>query len=83
MAVMVTEPIPSNASQGEKTLYGILRDNLPDDFYVWYEPTIEKLHPDFIILGPSFGLLIIEVKGWYPKCIVAGNHDFFHIKLVD
>jgi hypothetical protein len=83
MAEMVTEPIPSVASQGEKTLYGILRDNLPDDFYVWYEPKIEKLYPDFIILGPSFGLLIIEVKGWYPNCIVAANHDFFQIKYVN
>jgi len=80
MALMVPESIPSSASQGEKTLYGILRDYLPNDFYVWYEPKVKGLYPDFIIFGPGLGLLIIEVKGWYAKRIVRANNDFFEIE---
>lgn len=67
MANAIPDSIPSKASQGEKTLFSILRDNLPDDFFVWYEPGVESYYPDFLILSPTFGLLIIEVKGWYLK----------------
>jgi superfamily I DNA and RNA helicase len=80
MALMVPDSIPSKASEGEKTLYNILRDKLPDDFYVWYEPKVKGYYPDFIILGPGLGLLIIEVKGWYAGNIVSGNNDFFEIE---
>lgn len=64
MAQMIPETIPSKASQGEKLLFDLLRERLPDNFLVGYEPTIKRLLPDFIILGPAFGLLIPEVKGW-------------------
>lgn len=80
MALMVPDSIPSKASKGEKILYEILRDQLPDDFYVWYEPKVKGYYPDFIIFGPGFGLLIIEVKGWYAGNIVSGNNDFFEIE---
>jgi hypothetical protein len=61
-------------------LFEILCDRLPDDFLVWYEPRVNQLHPDFIILGPAFGLLIIEVKGWYAGQIEAANNQFFRIR---
>ncbi|HEY9670474.1 MAG TPA: hypothetical protein V6D11_03455 [Waterburya sp.] len=53
MALMVPESIPKNASHGEKTLYEILRTQLPNDFSVWYEPKVKGYYPDFIILGPK------------------------------
>ncbi|MGI0488551.1 NERD domain-containing protein [Pantanalinema rosaneae CENA516] len=80
MAQMIPEGIPSKASQGEKTLFGILRDRLPDDFIVWYEPEVKGFFPDFLILGPNFGLLILEVKGWQPGLITEANKNFFQIK---
>jgi hypothetical protein len=54
MAQMIPETIPSKASQGEKLLFEVLQERLPDNFLVWYEPTIKRLLPDFIILGPFF-----------------------------
>ena len=63
MAVMIPDSIPDKASKGEKTLYGVLGDRLPDNFLVWYEPKVKGRYPDFIILGSTFGLLIVEVKG--------------------
>jgi len=80
MAQMIPDTIPSKASQGEKTLFGILRDRLPDDFIVWYEPEVKGFFPDFLILGPTFGLLILEVKGWYAGRIPEANKNFFQIK---
>ncbi|MFM6054205.1 MAG: nuclease-related domain-containing protein, partial [Sphaerospermopsis kisseleviana] len=61
---MIPPSIPDKASKGEKRLYSILKDRLSDSFSVWYEPRIDDRYPDFIILSPDFGLLVIEVKGW-------------------
>jgi hypothetical protein len=69
MASMIPEHCPSKATAGEQRLFRMLQRWLPDDFDVWYEPDVRQRYPDFIILGPSFGLLVIEVKGWYPKHI--------------
>ena len=80
MAQMIPETIPSKASQGEKNLFAALESQLPDTFIVWYEPTIDRLLPDFVILGPTFGLLILEVKGWFANSIESASHDFFSIR---
>lgn len=79
MATMIPSPIPAKASEGEKKLYQLLRDGLDDNFYVWYEPNVESLRPDFIILGSDFGLLVIEVKGWYLKQIIEADTNTFSI----
>jgi hypothetical protein len=80
MALTVPDTIPSKASQGEKRLYKILQYELPDDCYVWYEPRLKGLFPDFIILSPTLGLLILEVKGWSKHQIVSANSQFFEVK---
>ncbi|MEN8444165.1 MAG: 3'-5' exonuclease [Cyanobacteria bacterium J06555_13] len=80
MAQMIPETIPSKASQGEKLLFKVLKERLPDNFLVWYEPTIKRLLPDFVILGPAFGLLILEVKGWYAGTVELASHDFFQVR---
>ncbi len=80
MAMMIPSSIPDKASQGEKRLYNILKNKLSDNFYVWYEPRIDGRYPDFIILSPDFGLLVIEVKGWYPNQILKASNDSFEIE---
>jgi Nuclease-related domain/AAA domain len=69
MAIMVPDSCPSKATAGEKRLYGLLRDILPNNFTAWYEPVVQGRYPDFTILADTFGLLVLEVKGWYPKQI--------------
>jgi hypothetical protein len=73
MAEMIPDRCPGKATAGEERLFRVLRDRLPDGFTVWYEPAIDQRYPDFTILAPSFGLLVIEVKGWYPKQITRAN----------
>lgn len=80
MAVMIPDSFPDKANIGEKKLFGVLRDRLPDDFLVWYEPIVSDLYPDFIILGSTFGLLIIEVKGWYASRIINADNNSFDIR---
>jgi hypothetical protein len=66
---MIPDSCPARATQGEKRLFRLFHRLLPHDFTVWYEPVIRGRYPDFTILAPNFGLLMLEVKGWYPKHI--------------
>lgn len=64
MAVMIPERLPSNATQGERRTFALL-EKLPDDCICYYEPVIGERYPDFVVIMPELGVLIIEVKGWY------------------
>src|SRR5215467_348163 len=72
MAEMIPDRLPHRASAGEKKVFALLQQ-LPDDAIVYYEPVIADRYPDFIVIIPSVGLLVIEVKGWYPNHILGAN----------
>ena len=42
-----------------------------------------RVYPDFIILGPTLGLLILEVKGWSAGQILRASHQNFEIQQTD
>lgn len=71
---MIPDRLPRKASKGEERVFDYLK-KLPDDCIIYYEPIIENKYPDFIVIIPQLGLLVIEVKGWYPKHIQAANLD--------
>lgn len=62
MATLIPEYLPDNASAGEKIVAARLQ-SLPDDVLVYYEPIIRRRYPDFVIVAPSVGVIVIEVKG--------------------
>jgi hypothetical protein len=64
-------------TSGEKRFAVRLEQKLDDDYLIWYDVPIGKkqLHPDFIILHPLRGLLVLEVKDWKidkPKSVQDG-----------
>lgn len=79
MAEMIPDKLPSkhkdrNITNGEKELFQTLK-NLPDDCLVYYEPIIEERVPDFIVISPRIGILVIEVKGWRASDIMGGDDN--------
>ncbi|WP_231866993.1 DEAD/DEAH box helicase [Anabaena sp. 4-3] len=60
---------------GEKRLAQRLEEKLEDDYLLWYDVPVGKkqLHPDFIVLHPSRGLFILEVKDWKLDTIKSIN----------
>ncbi len=78
MAEMIPDRLPNNASAGEKKLFSVLQ-NLPEDYIVYYEADIKRRYPDFLVICPDMGLLVIEVKGWYPKDIISGNSNIITV----
>jgi len=51
---------------GERRFGQRLEMKLEDDYWVWYDIPVGRghLHPDFIVLHPLRGILILEVKDW-------------------
>ncbi len=53
-------------TSGERRFAQRLIDKLEDDYFCWYDVPIcpKGAHPDFVVLNPRRGLLIVEVKDW-------------------
>lgn len=62
---------------GEKKVATILESHLEEDYYCWYDVPIggKSLQPDFIVLHPYRGLLVLEVKDWKPSTLLSMNKD--------
>ena len=73
MAEMIPDRLPSGASAGERKVFALLQQ-LPDEVIAYYEPVVADRYPDFIVIIPSVGLLVIEAKGWYPNHILEANN---------
>ncbi len=69
----------SRPTVGERRFAARLSRFLEDDYLCWYEPPIgpRHQHPDFLILHPARGLLVLEVKDWNLSTIGnPGPHSF-------
>ena len=63
MADIVPSKLRSNPTRGESRLHALLA-TLPDGCVSYYEPNVDGRHPDFVVLIPSVGILVIEEKGY-------------------
>src|SRR5512138_1979884 len=82
MAECIPDRLSAKASRGEERTFALLK-KLPDDYLIYYEPNIDNRHPDFIVIAPDLGVIIIEVKGWHFEDIVGGNHSEISVKSND
>ena len=66
---------------GERRFAERLDSHLEDDYLCWYDTGIgnKNLYPDFILLHPSRGLLILEVKDWKADTIQSGDKNSIQI----
>jgi len=56
---------------GEKRLAERLEQKLEDDYLLWYDVPIgpKQTYPDFVVLHPHRGALILETKDWHLSTI--------------
>ena len=64
-------------TRGELRLAERLEQKLEADYKLWYDVPVgpKQLHPDFIVLHPSRGLLILEVKDYRLSTIVQADQE--------
>jgi hypothetical protein len=77
MAVFITAPSEGDSStSGERHFAKAIKRCLGDEYIVWYDVPVglkvignPSRQPDFILLHPQWGVLIMEIKDWRMKTI--------------
>jgi hypothetical protein len=66
---------------GEKRLAERLEKKLEDDYLLWWDVPIgpKQTHPDFVVLHPQRGALILETKDWHLSTIHTATRERFEI----
>ena len=67
------------AYEGEKFVWNSFFENLPSNWVVYNNRSINGREYDFCVIAPDIGLFIIEVKGWYPDNILQ-EYETWEIK---
>ena len=62
-------------TRGELRLAERLKDFLEDNSFIWHNLRMgpRGRHPDFVIVHPAKGLLVLEVKDWRLDTIASAN----------
>lgn len=68
MAIIVPSPHLKHIriTPGERRFAARLMTKLEDDYHCWFDVPVgrKQLRPDFIVLHPGRGILVLEVKDW-------------------
>ncbi len=69
--------VDARCNPGERRVLRQLKRCLEDDCLVWHDVPIgaHARQPDFVVLGPRWGLLLLEVKDWKPGTLGAVTRD--------
>ncbi len=70
---------------GERRLAERLEQKLEDDYLLWWDVPIgpKQTRPDFVVLHPRRGALILEVKDWRLDTIRSATRERFEIAPYD
>ncbi|OPY14050.1 MAG: UvrD/REP helicase [Syntrophus sp. PtaB.Bin001] len=70
MALFVSPPINElhllrqPLTEGERLVFDLFHDHLPPGWEIYVQPHLNGLRPDFVLLHPSVGIAVFEVKDW-------------------
>ena len=69
--------IDARCNAGERRVLQQLKRCLEDDHLVWHNVTIgpRGRQPDFIVLSPRQGVLLLEVKDWKRSTLLSATRD--------
>lgn len=70
------------ANAGERAVLHQLKRCLSDDYMVWHNVPLgpKARQPDFVVLSPRQGILILEVKHWKRGTLAKANRDSVELK---
>lgn len=68
-------------TSGEKRLAERLQQKLEDDYLLWWDVPIgpKQTRPDFVVVHPRRGALILETKDWHLETIRKATREYFEI----
>ena len=74
--------VDARCNAGERRVLHQLKRCLEDDYLVWHDIPIgpRARQPDFVVLSPRWGVLLLEVKDWQRSTLVGGNRDAVEVQ---
>lgn len=71
----------SRMTSGERRLAERLENKLDDDYLLWYDVPVgpKQSHPDFVLIHPRRGVLILETKDWKLETIQSASRQTWEI----
>ena len=71
----------SRMTSGERRLAERLEQKLDDDYLLWYDVPVgpKQSHPDFVVIHPRRGLLVLETKDWKLDTIKSATRQAWEI----
>ncbi|MBD3216276.1 MAG: AAA family ATPase [Candidatus Lokiarchaeota archaeon] len=56
----------SNSTPGERSFFNRIENYFEEEneVYVYFEPAVGDLRPDYLLLSPNFGVIIVEIKDY-------------------
>jgi hypothetical protein len=75
--------VDARCTPGERRVLRQLERCLEDDYIVWHDIAIgpRARQPDFVILSPRWGVLLLEVKDWKRATLAGGTRDAVELAL--
>jgi hypothetical protein len=69
--------VDARCNPGERRVLHQLKRCLEDDYLVWHDVPLgpRARQPDFVVLSPRWGVLLLEVKDWKRSTLVAATRD--------
>ena len=69
--------IDQRCNAGERRVLHQLKRCLEDDYWVWHDVPIgpRARQPDFVVLSPRWGVLLLEVKDWRRNTLASATRD--------
>jgi hypothetical protein len=73
--------VDARCNPGERRVLAQLKRCLGDDHLVWHDVPIgpRARQPDFVVLSPRWGILLLEVKAWKRATFLGGTPDAVRI----
>lgn len=75
--------VDARCNAGERRVLNQLKRCLEDDYIVWHDVPIgpRARQPDFVILSPRWGVLLLEVKDWKRQTLGVATRDTVELAL--
>lgn len=75
--------VDARCNAGERRVLRQLKRCLEDDYIVWHDVPIgpRARQPDFVILSPRWGVLLLEVKDWRRSTLGPATRDAVELNL--
>lgn len=75
--------VDARCNAGERRVLHQLKRCLEDDYLVWHDVPIgpRARQPDFVILSPRWGVLLLEVKDWKRSTLGPATRDRVELRL--